>query len=130
MFLDPPEKTGDSSKPISMQEYFTTVFEDTSQTKAKNCLSIQVPEHKMKKFYASLALRTLKIQLHHSSLGIVGLVSIDTEILSIFIEIFEKNKAIIWRLSKKSKIKVTCKEPAGKKKKKKKKEKKEIKLIR
>ena len=93
MFLDPAWKTGDSSEQITVQEYFTVAFKDIDQTKAKKFLSIHVPEHKMKKLYASLVLRTLTIQLHHSLVDIMRLESTYRRILSIFIKLFEKNKA-------------------------------------
>ena len=99
-----------------MQEYFTAVFKDTDQTKANKFLSIHVPEHKMEKLYASLVLRTLKIQMHHSLVDIVRLVSTDRKTLSMFIKLKEKNKAFNPELSKKSKIKDICKELAENKK--------------
>ena len=105
MFLEPPWKTGNSSKQIAVQEYFTAVFKDIDQTKVNKFLSIHVREHKMKKLYASLVLRTLKIQLHHSWVDIVRLVSTDRETLPMFIKLLEKNKAFNLELSKKSKIK-------------------------
>ena len=119
MFLDPPWKTGDSNEQTAVQEYFTAVFKDIDQTKANKFLSIHVPEHKMKKLYASLVLRTLTIHLHHSLVDIVRLVSTDRKTLSMFIKLLEKNKAFNPELLKKSKIKDICKELAENKKKKK-----------
>ena len=44
----------------------------------------------------------ITIQLHHSSVDIVGLVSTDRKILSVFIKLLEKNKAFNPELLKKS----------------------------
>ena len=89
MFLDPPWKTADSSEQIAVQEYFTAAFKDIDQTKANKFLPIHVPEHKMKKLYTPLVLWTLTIQLHHSSVDIMQLVSNDCKTLLIFIKLLE-----------------------------------------
>lgn len=62
----------------------------------------------------------ITIQLHYSSVDIVGLVSTDRKILSVFIKLLEKNKAFNPELLKKSKIKDICKDLAENKKKNKK----------
>ena len=61
----------------------------------------------------SLMLWKLTIQLHHSSIDLVRLVSTVRK-TSIFIKLLEKNKAFNLELSKKSKIKDICKELAKK----------------
>ena len=109
-FLDPTWNNADSTEQIALQEYFTGAFKEIDTSGDYKFLSTFVPTHKKKKLYASLVLKTLHIQLYHSSLDIVRLVSEDPKTLSIFVKLLKSNTQYNPEESRKSNITQICKE--------------------
>ena len=73
-------------------------------------LSTFVPTHKKKRLYASLVMKTLHMQLYHSSVDIVCLVSEDPKTLSIFVELLKSNTQYNPEESRKINVTQICKE--------------------
>ena len=97
-----------------MQEYFTGAFKEIETSGDYKFLSTFVPTHKKKKVYASWV-KTLHMQLYHSSVDIVLLVSEDPKTLSIFVKLLKSNTQYKPEESRKSNITQICKEPKSNK---------------
>ena len=109
-FLNPTWNNADSKEQIALQEYFTGAFKEIDTSGDYKLLSTFVRTHKKKKLYASLVLKTLHIQLNHSSVDIVCLVSEDAKTLSVFVKLLKSNTQYNPEESRKSNITQICKE--------------------
>ena len=99
---DPAWKTGNSSKQIAVQEYFTAAFKEVEPTEKYKFLWIYVPCYKKKKVYTSLVFKALKIQLYDSSIDIVRLASKNRKILSCFATLLKNNEEYSPEMSKRT----------------------------